>query len=400
VQVLHIISNRDNSGGTIAAMNLHHALLEAGYQSSILSTDKLTGSLTGKGYRRFGGVIGRIQQFFLKAEDSLARPGFINPTDKLVVDKALRDYNGIVHIHVTHVSQISFDLLNWLSYKHKVFWTLHDLWPLTAKCIHPTYCQKWHTGCYNCPKLSEYPSLKWDNTPYLYQQKQEFISRNAIHFIAPSEWINDLAHTLVTKLGSKISTIPHSIDNAVFKPADKRVTRKEFNLRSDGELILFPQGRWDDPKKGLTWYSALKNTLMLNLSGKTHYFLIRIDGEVKMETELTPFLTEITLPKTTDKKVMAKYYQLADLSVSLSEIETFGLCVAESLACGVPVVARRANGIDELLAYNDSVLAGTVEEMADLILQEKWKSESYQELFQQKNTNVDWAQKHITLYES
>ncbi|MES2417966.1 MAG: glycosyltransferase [Bacteroidota bacterium] len=398
MQVLHLISNRDNSGGTIAALNLHYSLLKAGYQSSVLSTDRLSGKLNGKGYRRFGGITGRIQQGFLSFENYFAKPGFINPTDKIVLQKNLKRFDGIIHIHVTHVAQISFDLLNWISKKNKVFWTLHDLWPLTAKCIHPTYCEKWKEGCYDCPKLNEYPVLRWDNTPYLHQKKQEFIRKHKIHFIAPSQWINDQARFTINNLDAQVSTIPHAIDHTIFKDADRQSIRAEFNLPQKGQIILFPQGRWDDPKKGALWYSAIKNALMLNAN--TPFYLARIEGNKIDVQEISPFLTEITLPTTSDKAVMAKYYQLADLSVSLSEVETFGLCVAESLASSTPVIARKANGINELLANNSAVLANNVEELIQTILSKNWENINYKPLFEKKYSFEEWAQQHINLYES
>lgn len=398
MQVLHLISNSDNSGGTIAALNLHHSLLNAGYQSSVLSTDSLSGKLNGKGYRRFGGITGRIQQGFLKLENILARPGFINPTDQLIVQKELKKFGGTIHLHVTHVAQISFDLLSWLSHHNRVFWTLHDLWPLTAKCIHPTYCKKWMERCSNCPKLNEYPVLRWDNTPYLHRKKQAFIREHRVHFIAPSQWITDETAFTINELGGQVTTIPHAIDQTVFKPANQQSVRAKFNLPPTGQIILFPQGRWDDAKKGASWYNAIKNALMLN--NKVHFHLVRIGGNKISMTSVSPFLTEILLPVTADKGVMAQYYQLADLSVSLSEVETFGLCVAESLACGVPVIARSANGVNELLANNKAILADSPAKLVQILLAKDWENINYQPFFEKEYTIEEWGKRHIDLYES
>ncbi|RDC56220.1 glycosyltransferase [Pedobacter chinensis] len=392
--VLHLISNLDNSGGTIAALNLHKALINVGYDSAVLSTNKLAGVLYGNGYRKFGGISGRIQQAFLKLENLLAQPGFINPVDKWLVKNELEKYNGIIHIHVTHVAQTSFKLINWLAKDKKVFWTLHDLWPLTAKCIHPTYCNKWQKGCYNCPKLEEYPKLNWDNTPNLYKHKWNFIINNQIHFIAPSNWINELTSEKIIKNGSKISTIYHGIDNAIFKPRNLVESRKIFDLPIKANVIFFPQGRWDDKKKGIEWYEKIKQALIYS-DLKEQFILLRL-GQVSQINKFNHNLSEIILPLTTFPEVMASYYQCANVSVTLSETETFGLCVAESLSCNIPVIGRDAPGVRELI--NNGLLKNNVDELIELIKVKKW------EMTDQQNENnfseVIWAKKHIDLYEA
>jgi glycosyltransferase involved in cell wall biosynthesis len=401
LQVLHIISNKDKSGGTLAAMDLHNALLKQGYKSSILSTDRLEGHLHGRGYRRYGGMIGHLQNILIKVENILAKPGLINFLDNFLLDSYLKNFRGVVHIHVTHVAQTSFILLNHLAKSNKVIWTLHDLWPLTAKCIHPTYCKKWLSGCNNCPKLNEYPVLKWDNTPNLQQKKQAFISAHKIFFIAPSKWIKAEAQELVRNLDSSITVIKHGLDTSVFrqqKIEDIILTRAKIKIQDDEIVVFFPQARWDDAKKGKDWYSELLEKMeKANLLQK--FCFIKIYGdeiEVKVRTN---YFREITLPYVMDKLTMASYYNTADVTVSISEIETFGLCIAESLACKTPVIARYANGVDELLDFSIEITAETSDELVELIISKNWEKFDYHKLYSQNFSFENWANKHIELYE-
>ncbi|WP_231490265.1 glycosyltransferase [Pedobacter sp. Leaf170] len=402
MQVLHIISNKDNSGGTIAALNLHGALQQKGINSAVLSSAELEGFLEGNGYRRFGGIVGRIQQGLLKLENLFAKPGWINPIDKFVSPNILDNYSGIVHIHVTHVAQISFDLISKLAKGNKVFWTLHDLWPLTAKCIHPIDCDRYISNCHHCPKLQEYPKLNWDNTPYLHQQKRNFIKQHKIHFVSPSKWIKSENEAYINTLDGRISTIPHAVNSNFSKALiGKENIRKEYNIPVDGDVILFPQGRWEDEKKGASWFEAIKTRLAECYNSERKIYLTKLTGDVVRFNKLNSWLTEMHLPATSDKEIMAAYYQLSDCSISLSEIETFGLCVAESLACGVPVLARSAKGVNELLV-ND-VIAYTKDELADYILEQKWQKFNYEPLFSRVGNDMNinnWAKAHIALYAS
>ncbi|WP_316736068.1 glycosyltransferase [Pedobacter aquatilis] len=398
IQVLHIISNKDNSGGTIAALNLHYALQQNGIESAVLSSNELEGSEYGKGYRRFGGVMGRIQQGFLKLENILAKPGWVNPLDNFLSPNVLNDYTGIVHIHVTHVAQISFELLNKLANNNKVFWTLHDLWPLTGKCIHPINCDKYLSNCHHCPKLQEYPILKWDNTPNLHKQKMNFIKKHKIHFISPSKWIIQENEQYIHNLDGKISTIPHVVHPGFQKMNNgKAELRKKYNLPIDGDIILFPQGRWDDVKKGSKWFKYLETNLTTQSCLARKIYLVKLVGDKTTFNKRNEWVTEIQLPSTTDKEIMAEYYSLSDVSISLSEIETFGLCVAESLACSVPVMARSAKGINELL--HDDIIAKDEEELMQFIIARKWLDFNYEPLFSLVNMRTNnWADKHIELY--
>jgi len=402
MQVLHIISNKDNSGGTIAALNLHYALLNNGIRSAVLSSGELEGFEQGKGYRRFGGIIGRVQQGFLNLENLFAKPGWINPVDKFVVPDILGNYSGVVHIHVTHVAQISFDLIGQLAEDNKILWTLHDLWPLTGKCIHPIECSKYLTNCHQCPRLLEYPKLKWDNTAYLHQQKKNFITQHKIHFIAPSKWIKNENEAYLNNLNGKISTIPHAL-NSNFQKAliSKEEIRRKYNLPIDGDVILFPQGRWDDEKKGGNWFESIKHALAIRINLNRKIYLIKLSGNELQFNKLNNWVTEVHLPVTSNQEVMAAYYQLSDVSISLSQIETFGLCVAESLACGVPVLARSAKGINELLT--DDVIANSKDELTNFILSQKWLKINYKPLFSRiaNDMNINnWAKAHIALYDS
>lgn len=400
-QVLHIISNKDNSGGTIAALNLHDALQQNGINSTVLSSAELEGYNSGKGYRRFGGVVGRFQQGFLKVENIFARPGWINPMDKFVLTDILFHYSGIVHIHVTHIAQISFELLHELGKNNKVFWTLHDLWPLTAKCIYPINCTKYFSNCHQCPKLQEYPVLRWDNTRYLHEQKMNFINKHKIHFIAPSKWIVKENESYIHSLNGSISTIHHAVNFNFHKGfSSKNKIRRKYNLPLDGDLVLFPQGRWDDIKKGTNWFDSIKNSLTKSLDLKHKIYLVKLKGSEVAFNQITDLLTEIHLPTTISKETMAEYYHLCDVSISLSEIETFGLCVAESLACHVPVLARFAKGVNELL--DDDIIAKDEDELTQFIVEQKWLKFNYEKLFSRAGAEMsmnNWAKAHIALYD-
>ncbi len=72
-------------------------------------------------------------------------------------------------------------------------------------------------------------------------------------------------------------------------------------------------------------------------------------------------------------------YQKADLFISSSYFETFGVAVCEAMSCGTPVVAVNNGGIDDIINSNNGIRVsiGDYENMADVILQVKNKTISF-----------------------
>ena len=75
----------------------------------------------------------------------------------------VKEYDpDLIHLHNIHGYYINIEVLfNYLAKADiPVVWTLHDCWAFTGHCAHYSYvkCDKWKTGCYNCPKKKRYPS--------------------------------------------------------------------------------------------------------------------------------------------------------------------------------------------------------------------------------------------------
>jgi len=67
------------------------------------------------------------------------------------------------------------------------------------------------------------------------------------------------------------------------------------------------------------------------------------------------------------REALPDYYRAADLFLFASETETQGLVLAEAHACGLPAVAVRASGVDEVVTDGETGILTKAEtgEMAD-----------------------------------
>ena len=74
-----------------------------------------------------------------------------------------------------------------------------------------------------------------------------------------------------------------------------------------------------------------------------------------------------------DKNELADFYRKADVVLTLSQRETYGMTVAEALLCGTPVVGFKNGGSESIALSNHTqfVEFGDVKKLADII-RNKW----------------------------
>lgn len=133
------------------------------------------------------------------------------------------------------------------------------------------------------------------------------------------------------------------VDTEVFQPhlphAQGRSWRSKLGL-PDGAKVLLYAGRFAS-EKNLACLSEAAAIL-----GPPHLLVCVGSGPQRPTGSNT-----VTLPFTHDRRELAQMMSEADAFVHAGDEETFGLCVLEAMACGCPVVARRAGGLKELVDH-------------------------------------------------
>ena len=100
-----------------------------------------------------------------------------------------------------------------------VIWTLHDNWAFTGRCAQ-FRCEKWKTGCGNCPHLDYYPkSLFLDNTNTVWKVREKlYNSLKKLTIVTPSKWLAGLVKESFLKNNHNIRVINNGINLDLFKP--------------------------------------------------------------------------------------------------------------------------------------------------------------------------------------
>jgi glycosyltransferase involved in cell wall biosynthesis len=138
-------------------------------------------------------------------------------------------------------------------------------------------------------------------------------------------------------------TIPHGVDLSVFHPYDRNRAREELDLPANRMILVFvSNGIRNNPDKDYpTLLSAVHRIAEKNKQREILFIAIGENGaaerEGNREVRFIPFIR--------DPRLLARYYQAADMYVHASRNEAWGLTITEALACGIPVVATAVGGI-------------------------------------------------------
>src|SRR5262249_1688535 len=137
-----------------------------------------------------------------------------------------------------------------------------------------------------------------------------------------------------------VQVIPPGIDLTIFKPHDKELCRKQLGLSADAFVIVTGGASLKDRNKNVPW--LLKQLCLLPELEKV-IVLAFGEGSLPVPGRLNVrFLGRIP-----DRCDLARLFAAADVFVTASLMETYGLTLVEAKACGTPVVAFRVGGVPE-----------------------------------------------------
>lgn len=259
IKVLQV-SYSDNDGGAAkATYRLHKYLVERqdklGVKSLMRVVKKLTQDKTVDGNRpsketsfwRFIRPSLQIRYFKgftlgKRTSYSVAWPktGLVQEINKRKID--------IVQLHWLGNDTLSIEEIGKIEYP--IVWLFHDMW---AFCGAEHYLDsisdvRFVEGYnkYNRPKYEKGKDL---NTLTWYRKKKAW--KKKMNIVCPSNWLADCVRKSFLMKDWSVSVIPNPLDLYKWKPHDKNLARKLYELPKDAKIILFgAMGGTADPRKG------------------------------------------------------------------------------------------------------------------------------------------------------
>lgn len=252
----------------------------------------------------------------------------------------------IIHLHNIHGSYINYKVLfNYLSKANiPVVWTLHDCWSMTGHCAHFVYakCDKWKSGCYECPEQHSYPQSKFfDRSRKNYIEKREiFTSVKNLTIVPVSKWLGSVVEESYLQ-NSAINVIYNGIDVSTFRPIMSSGLRKQYNIPEHKKIIMGAATTWS-AHKGFDDFVKLYELLP-----KDRYQIVMIGLNPSQQDRVPKGI--LGLPRTENVEALAEWYSVSDVFVNMSKAESFGLTTAEALASGTPAVVYNNTANPELI---------------------------------------------------
>lgn len=281
---------------------------------------------------------------------------------KRLIDKIERFNPDVIHLHCLHGYYLNIELLfDYLKRSDKpIVWTMHDCWAFTGHCAYFDYveCEKWKTGCFECPQIHSFPSSFIDNSKWNYEKKRKiFTSVNNLTIVTPSEWLGNLVNQSFLNQ-YQIRVINNGINLEKFKPSES-IFRVEHNL-VDKFIILGVASIWDR-RKGLND--------IINLSKQLdEKFKVVVVGLNKEQLKKLP-TNIIGITKTNNLEELVKIYSSADVFVNTTYEDNFPTTNLEALACGIPVITYNTGGSIESVneTCGEVIEKGNINQLKDAI---------------------------------
>ncbi len=347
----------DGSTGKITA-DIHHLLLLRGCQSYVcygrgprVSEENVT-KICSEAYAKCNVLESEIT--------GVPYGGCLLSTARLlrIIRKLKPD---VVHLQCINEHFVNiYRLVAWLNRQRiPTVVTLHAEFLYTGNCGHAFECEKWKTGCGDCPRpRAATRSLWFDRTHENFLHMQAAFSGfdSLLRIVAVSPWIESRAKMSPILRDKQYSVIYNGLNTDVF--CYRECHRKELFPGCAGQKVIlhvtaFFSDREDDPKGG-------SYIIRLARQWQEQNILVAVAGRYKISSDNIPS-NLVFLGAVTDQTKLARYYCAADLTVIASKRESYSMVCAESLCCGTPVVGFQAGapetislpGYSEFIPYGD-----------------------------------------------
>jgi len=276
----------------------------------------------------------------------------------------LHSINKLSKIDVNYINQSDFDIVNlhWVAYntisiedvakiKKPVVWTMHDSWLFSGAEHYPNVLEsdiRFEQGYYN----NNFPATSSgvDICRQTWERKRRAWKKCCFNFISPSNYAAECLNKSALFKGKTAAVIPN-VTPAIFKPlplSTKNALKKVLDIPLGKKIIGFGAANVTSDGK------SVKGELFLSSALKTlkskNCFAIVFGASNNKFSSMLPI--ESFLPgKILDINLLRAIYNLLDVFVCPSIIESFGQVCSEAMFCGVPVAAFRTSGIPDIVEH-------------------------------------------------
>lgn len=348
IKVVHLSMGNLGGGAARGAYNLHRGLLEMGIDSNIIISHQPVGPVAGDVHS-----LATTQSHLFAYRLLLHTERFISRV--LCGRKSMNFSSGLVGSWVCkHPVLSNADIINlhWINagflgirqlkkFNMPIVWTIRDFWPLTAGCHIPGDCDRFMSGCYNCP-LFRKDYFSGLSSKIYKLKKVEISSLENMFPVAISPWVASKARACGMFDTRDITTIWNCIYLNEFYSFDKNESRRMLGLPNDRYWLSFGSLSINEKHKGLCLLkAALEYLLKSESSLKIGLIIFGRNGGPPFDVS---GIEVRELGYIRDSKMLSHVYSASDAFLMPSLWDCFGKTIVESWACGRPVVCFDTSG--------------------------------------------------------
>lgn len=292
-------------------------------------------------YYKIGGAIGKAEHIIL-AKLTGRHGCYSHYATYKLIRKLKQVKPDVIHLHNVHGWYLNWRML--FGYLKQagipVIWTLHDCWSFTGHCPHfiAIGCNKWKSGCYDCPLYKLYPGCFFDDSKKQYALKRDcFTGVSDMTLATPSRWLADLVKKSYLK-DYKTVVINNGIDLTKFKP---RISEFRNRYAVENKSILLGVAFDWSYRKGIDVFKRLAEEL------PEEYAIVLMGVSDVLARNLPNRIISIACTQNQEK--LAEIYSAADVFVNPTREDNFPTVNIEALACGTPVITFDTGGSPEII---------------------------------------------------
>jgi glycosyltransferase involved in cell wall biosynthesis len=158
---------------------------------------------------------------------------------------------------------------------------------------------------------------------------------------------------------AQCAVIPNGVDTEVFRPSRDRSLRAELGLADDTAMI----GAIGNIRKPKAYDVLLRSARVLIDRGQRFHLVIAGDCANALGRQLQQLSTELGVERHVTflglRPDVSRILNNLDIFVLSSHTEGFSIACIEAMACGVPVVATRSGGPEQILEGEAGLLVPT-----------------------------------------
>ncbi len=401
MKIVHIQFSMPPAGN--ACFRLHSAMRERGVDSSIYNIRKSIA------YRNYISSPKRsLQSYFLEIYSylhgsfikHLLRPNSYFFSYKPFWGAKLHSLDlvkdaDVIYLHWVAGGCLQFNEIDKIASTGKlIIFFMHDMWDFTGGCHHSFDCLGYESGCANCPMFKDRSNIAHKQIEDKFRLFSKYPN---IIFVSPSKWLAECAKKSYALQKSRVYTISNVVDETIFKPINKKLSREILNLPLDKKIITFGcQAGTNNPYKG---WKYLKEAMDFIKRDDLHILIYGVDYQKETQEQISYPIT--FMGPVFDETKLSLICNATDIFVSPSLAESFGLTFLENILCGTPVVGFNNTAVNEIVKTEETGYLAVNKDPEDLARGIQYLLDKIDNFTVQYNYSTDYiVGQHINLVQN